>query len=153
MIGSEPKQENDLFFVCSVIEYIARKTKNTKAFVIARLGEQELTRIYELADVFHCEPIEYLGDDLIMKYDISMGDFDNVGKCKYRVPTHFDIGKVYKRLIVSVSGLKNISFINALIEVYNSWICAKIDDLNSSMYFESPQYIFESYKLGEPIKD
>lgn len=26
----EPQKENDLFYVCSLIEYIARKTKNTK---------------------------------------------------------------------------------------------------------------------------
>ncbi len=29
MIG-EPQKENDLFYTCSLIEYIARKTKNTK---------------------------------------------------------------------------------------------------------------------------
>lgn len=26
----ENKEDNDLFFLCSLIEYIARKTKNTK---------------------------------------------------------------------------------------------------------------------------
>ena len=26
----EPQKENDLFYVCSLIEYIARKTNNTK---------------------------------------------------------------------------------------------------------------------------
>ena len=26
----EPQKNNDLFFTCSLIEYIARKTKNTK---------------------------------------------------------------------------------------------------------------------------
>ena len=28
----EPQKENDLFFTCSLIEYIARKTKNTNYF-------------------------------------------------------------------------------------------------------------------------
>ncbi len=28
MTGREDKQGNDLFFVCSLIEYLARKTKN-----------------------------------------------------------------------------------------------------------------------------
>lgn len=27
MIGREPQKENDLFFTCSLIDYIARKTK------------------------------------------------------------------------------------------------------------------------------
>lgn len=28
MIGREDKKENDLFFTCSLIDYIARKTNN-----------------------------------------------------------------------------------------------------------------------------
>jgi hypothetical protein len=76
-----------------------------------------------------------------------------VAECKYNVPTHFDIAKVYKRLIVSVSEMKGLSFVDTLKEVYCSWISAKIDDYNSSMYFENPQYLFESYKAGRPIGD
>ena len=29
----EPQNENDLFFVCSFIEYIARKTNNKKSYL------------------------------------------------------------------------------------------------------------------------
>lgn len=29
--GRESKKDNDLFYTCSLIEYIARKTKNTRA--------------------------------------------------------------------------------------------------------------------------
>ena len=36
----------------------------------------------------------------------------------------------------------------ALTEVYTSWISEKIDDYNSSMYYENPQYIYESYSAG-----
>ena len=31
-------KNNDLFFTCSLIEYIARKTKNTKKEVVEKLG-------------------------------------------------------------------------------------------------------------------
>lgn len=34
MTGRETKKENDLFFTCSLIEYIARKTKNKRATVV-----------------------------------------------------------------------------------------------------------------------
>ena len=54
--------------------------------------------------------------------------------------------KVYKRLIKQVAEYENISIIDALIKVYNSFISAKIDDYNSSVYYENPSYIFESYK-------
>ena len=30
----ENQKDNDLFFVCSLIELIARKTKNTKKYII-----------------------------------------------------------------------------------------------------------------------
>ena len=36
--------------------------------------------------------------------------------------------------------------IDALIKVYNSFISEKIDDYNSSVYYENPSYIYESYK-------
>lgn len=153
MQGREPKLENDLFFVCSVIEYIGRKTKNTRAAVVEKLGGKEIARLLELADVLHCEPVENTGDGLIEKYRIADGDFDNVAACKYRIPAVFDIAKVYKRLIVSVSEAKGISIADALREVYGSWISPKIDDYNSSMYFENPQYLFESYRAGKPLED
>ena len=32
----EPQEENDLFFVCSFIEYIARTTHNTKEYIVKK---------------------------------------------------------------------------------------------------------------------
>ena len=45
MIGRENKKDNDLFFVCSLIEYIARKTKNTKADIVSAIGKNKLMQI------------------------------------------------------------------------------------------------------------
>lgn len=153
MTGREDRRENDLFFACSVIEVIGRKTKNRRSTVVRMLGESEIVRLYELADVFHCEPIENTGMDLIRRCNIADGDFDNVALCKYAVPTHFDIAKVYKRLIVSIADAQNITLAEALRKVYMSWISDSISDYNSSMYFENPQYLFESYRAGEPLKE
>ena len=36
--GRENRKDNDLFFTCSLIDYIARKTKNTRADVVNKLG-------------------------------------------------------------------------------------------------------------------
>lgn len=55
MTGRENKKDNDLFFVFSLIEYIARKTKNTKADVVFAIGKNKLFKILELADVYHSE--------------------------------------------------------------------------------------------------
>ena len=35
--GRESRKDNDLFFTCSLIEYIARKTKNKRADVVNAL--------------------------------------------------------------------------------------------------------------------
>ena len=152
-VGRENKLENDLFFVCSVIEHIGRSTRNRRGEIVKKLGETEITRLLELADVLHCEPVEVTSDKLIDRCGLNNGDFDNVSLCKYSVPTCFDIAKVYKRLIADIANAQSITPASALIAAYTSWISEKIDDYNSSMYFESPQYLFASYAAGKAIAD
>ena len=79
-----------------------------------------------------------------MLWWVENGDYDNVGECEYNIPSYWDIGKVYKRLIKSVSEDKGICIVEALIKVYNSFISMKIDDYYSSMYYEC-------YRLNEVI--
>ena len=98
--GRESKKDNDLFYTCSLIDYIARKTKNTRTNVVNKLGKQRIDKIYDLADVYHCDNIDRVSDDFIKEAEIQEGKFDNVGNCKYSIPSHWDIGKVYKRLIM-----------------------------------------------------
>ena len=125
--GRENKKDNDLFYTCSLIDYVARKTKNTRIDVVNALGKKNLERIYEYADVFHCENIDSVSDEFIEKCNIQEGQFDNVGECKYAIPTYWDIGKVYKRLIKQVSENEGIEVIDALIKVYRSFISTKIE--------------------------
>lgn len=149
MIG-ETQKENDLFFTCSLIEYIARKTKNTKKKIVEQLGKINIQKIYDLAEIYHSENIEKVADEFIEKADIKDGDYDNISDCKYNVPTYWDIGKVYKRLIIMVNNNENM-YIDTLIEVLSSWIIEKIDNYNSSMYYENPDYIYQCYKEGKVL--
>lgn len=142
----EPQKENDLFFVCSLIEYIARKTNNTKKMVVEKLGKEKIQKIYKLAEVYHSENIEKVSDELIEEAKIENGNYDIISKCEYNVPTHWDIGKVYKRLIVMLCNNDEEKYIDTAIEVFTSWIIEKIDNYNSSMYYENPSYIYECYK-------
>lgn len=143
--GRENAKDNDLFFTCSLIDYIARKTKNKRVDVVEQLGRQRLAKIYELADVYHSDNIERVSHDFITDAGIEMGNFDNVHECTYTIPSHWDIGKVYKRLIKSVSETEKNGTIDALWNVYHSFISGKIDDYNSSMYYENPSYLLECY--------
>jgi len=152
MTGREPKENNDIFFVCSLIEHIARRTKNHRSVVVNTLGKDRLLHIFNLADIYHSENIDKLTDELISTCTIETGHFDNVMATNYSIPTIWDIGKVYKRLIIDIINNRNTpDLIGVLIEVYNSWISRKIEDFNSSMYFENPDYIFQSYLVGDVL--
>lgn len=143
--------DNHLFFTCSLIDYIGRKTKNVRADVVNALGKDNIQKIYDLADIYHSDNIERVCQDFVESARISQGNFDNVGACKYTIPTYWDIGKVYKRLVKMAAAEEGIGIVDALIKVYNSFISAKIDDYNSSVYYENPSYIFECYKENQML--
>ena len=108
-------------------------------------GMQRIDKIYDLADVYHCDNIDRVCEDFIEEAKIPDGTFDNVADCRYAIPSHWDIAKVYKRLIKQVAQEKQIGIVDALIKVYNSFLSAKIDDYNSSLYYENPSYLLECY--------
>ena len=151
MTGREKKEYNDLFFVCSLIEYIGRKTKNHRNVVVNAIGKEKLQHIYDLADIYHSDNIDKITDDLIKDYHLEQAVFDNVSDGRYLIPTHWDIGKVYKRLIIDICSKQNKEPIETLIEVYNSWLSRKMEDFNSSLYYENPDYLYESYVKGEVL--
>lgn len=149
MTGREDKKSNDLFFTCSLIDYISRKTKNRRIDVVEKLGARRLEKIYELADVYHSDNIDRVSDDFIREANITEGRFDNVGDCRYSVPSHWDIGKVYKRLILGIAREQDLTIIDALLAAYHSFVSEKIDNYNSSFYYENPQNILIAYLDGK----
>lgn len=79
--GREEKKDNDLFFTCSLIDYIARKTKNKRNVVVNAIGKKQIEKIYDLADIYHSDNIERVSDDFIEQSGIKEGNFDNVKEC------------------------------------------------------------------------
>lgn len=149
MIGRESQKANNLFFTCSLIEYIARKTKNKRAYIVNVLGKATVEKIYELADIYHSDNIDRVSDDFIEQAAILTGNFDNIAAAKYAIPSHWDIGKVYKRLILGIAKEKELSIVDALFEAYNSFVSDKIDDYNSSFYYDAPQNILNAFLDGK----
>ena len=149
MTGREDRKENDLFYTCSLIEYIGRKTKNTRAAVVNALGRSRISKIYELADVYHSDSLDRVSDDFIQDAMITGGSFDNVASAKYAVPSHRDMGKVYKRLILGISRETGMDIVDALFAAYNSFVSNKIDNYNSSFYYDAPGNILNAYLYGE----
>lgn len=139
------KNNNALFFTCSLIEYISRVTKNKRCDVIKSLGA-DLKQIYCYADVFHCEPIAKVADDFIQRKSIEDGNYDNISACKYAVPDYWDIGEVFARLIEDC--YEEADVITGITEVYESWLAEKILNFNSDLYYQSREYIAACFKEG-----
>lgn len=142
------KQKNNLFYLCSLIEFIGRTTKNKRSFIVDILGKKELKRQLELAEVNHCLSFEEVSDEIIEYFKISDGDFDSVGLCKYTVPSVQSIGKVYERLIDSIM-TESDDIIDSLFKVFKSFISDEISDFNSSVYYSNPDYLKHSYLEGK----
>ncbi len=90
-----------------------------------------MQRIYNYADVFHCESMEKAADDFIKRDSIVDGSYGNIAGCKYAVPDYWDIGEVFARLTEDC--YKDI--IGGLKEVYNSWLAESILNFNSDLYY------------------
>lgn len=148
MQGRESTRANNLLFACSLIDYIARKTKNRRAAIAEALGRDRIQKILDLADIYHSENIDEVSDRLISQAGIENGDFDNIAAARYAVPSHWDIGKVYKRLVLMIAEDAQIDDAQAVLTAYRSPISPLIDDYNGSFYYESPQAIFAAHKYG-----
>ena len=69
------KNNSNLFYTCSLIEYIGRKKKRTRREVVDFLGKDTVKRIYDYADVFHCETIEKVASEFMDECQIKLGSF------------------------------------------------------------------------------
>lgn len=143
------KFDNDLFYTCSLIEYIGRQQKLERQLVVNHFGEDRIHLIYTRADVLHCEPIEKNAYEFSKMANVPTGNFDNIAACKYTPPSYWDIGKVYSRLITDVSQGDTVK---ALIEVYNSWFNKELQNFNSDLFYQSREYLRLCYNEGEIVR-
>lgn len=135
------RNNSGLFFTCALIEQLGRDLHASRDSVVQALGTEDVQMILGHADVFHCEPIEKVSDDMQQHFSLPHGDFDNVAAAKYAVPDVWTMGKVYARLIEDISGQDDVA--QTLAAVYTSWIDEKLCDYNSSFYYQSRDYIAE----------
>ena len=139
--------KDDLFYVCSMIEYVARETHNKTKDIVAKLSDKALLHQLKAASVNHCLSFEQVCDEWIEEYGISEGNFDNIATCRYTVPSVTSIGRVYQTLILEVMELYE-SVVEAIKKVYSSFISEEISDFNSNVYYSNPDYIKYSYEAG-----
>ena len=142
--------ENDLFFVCSMIERTARHIKQRNKYVVNRIGYDSLLRQLSIADTLHSENPRQVVDDWVDEYRLERGDFDiadvDPELCP-NIPSPLDMGKVYTRLIMQTR-LDEEDYARGIIRVYNNHICETIDNYNCSAYYEPSYFIARSYFAG-----
>jgi len=143
------QEQNDLLYVCSLIEFVGRITQNTNADVVRALRKEGLARQIRLADINHCLSFEEVGDEIIEEYKIQQGSFNLIDTCKYDIPSYVDIGGVYRDLILDVKDEQGGEVVDIMFAVFTSFISEKISNFNSSLYYENPSYIYHSYVAGE----
>ena len=157
MILSE-KIKDDLFYVCSLIEFVGRKTNNKCGDIVAAMDDVCLKHHLEYADINHCLPFERVSDELIVDCGIKNGDYDTITNCKYSIPTATSIGRVYSTLIESEMRLADAPIVTVedmlapFRKVFSSFIIDEISDFANGVYFENPSYQWESYKAGRLLR-
>ncbi|HIS25950.1 MAG TPA: hypothetical protein IAA57_03460 [Candidatus Pullilachnospira intestinigallinarum] len=140
------QEKNDLFYVCALIEYTARKTKNRRSVIVQALGKDGIRKQLKDASVNHCLSFEQVSDELTETYHIPSGDFDTITGCKYSIPGYMDIGKLYAIMIQDCA--KPGEEVEELMKIFTSFISDEISDFRTGVYFENPSYLEWSYREG-----
>ena len=140
------KGKNDLFYVCSLIEYVARITNNKRAVIVNALGIEGIKKQLHDAETNHCLSFEQVGDEMIEDYSIKKGEIDTITECPYAIPGYQDIGKLYSIMIEHCVGDGTIE--EEVVKLFNSFISEEISDFSSDLYYQNPDYLENSYKEG-----
>lgn len=137
--------------ICFLIEKVSRHIHQRNAYVVNKLGYDPLYHLISVANVLHCENSDQVVCDVIEEYGLEQGDFhiENVNRelCT-NIPTEFDMGKVYTRLIVDTL-YPDEDYIEGVLRIYNDEICRTLDDYNNGSYYEPSYVIARAYKNGE----
>lgn len=147
----EDISEDDLYFMCYIIERIARELKQPNKYVINSIGYNNLSIKISSANVLHCENPLKIVDEWIKEFNLKNGHFDITDvnpELAEVIPTPTQIGKVYTRLILQTLE-DDEDYIHGMIKVYNSPICKKIDNYNCSAFYEPSYVIARAFYEGD----
>ena len=139
---------NDIYYTASLLEFLARQTKNERSYIAKTLGEEGINSIYQYADIHHCLTFEQVADELIEVYQISEGQYDPEAFLRDTdavLPKHTQIGKSYANLVCDIQP-DSEKYPMALYEIFCSKISEWMTDYRSA-FFPSGLY---SLSMGTP---
>ena len=146
----EDIKKNDLYFVCYMIERVARHIHQKNSYVVNEIGKKGLYHLISVANALHSENPLKVEEDWIKEYNLKTGDFDITDVDKElaeKIPTALEMGNVYQRLIIDTMNSKE-DYVDGIIRVYNNEICNVIDNYNCSAFYEPSYVIARAYQAG-----
>lgn len=146
----EEIDRDDLYFICYMIERVARKLHQRNQYVVNTIGKDALYHLLSVAGALHCENPLQVEMDWIDNYHLEKGNVDvtKVDETLAKtVPSAAQMGKVYVRLIENTAGRKE-DYVDGILRVYNNPICETIDNYSNSAYYEPSYVIAKAYLEG-----
>ena len=144
------KEKNDFFYVCALIEFTARKTRNKRGVIVRAMGEEGVKKELYDAEVNHCLSFEQVSDEIIDRYKIPTGNFDTISDSQYSIPSFLDIGRLYSIMIEDCA--KPGEEVQELIKIFTSFISDEISDFSTDLYSQNPSYLEWSYREGRLLE-
>lgn len=146
----EEIQVNDLYFMCYMIERVARRVHQKNKYVVNIIGKNELYHLISCANVLHCENPLKVEETWINDYKLQNGDYDITDvdrELATVIPTPLEMGEVYQRLIMDTMVSKE-NYVDGIVRVYNNDLCDVIDNYNGSAFYEPSYVIARAYQAG-----
>lgn len=135
---------DDIFFTATLIEIVARETKNTRRYVAEKLGVQGIAKIYQFADVSHCLPMEQNCDELIRDFKIEPGIFAPEAAVE-NPPSPFSIAMNYAWMVEDLEPDPR-KYPETLYEILVSEISDRMTRYNNAFFYSPPEYHVAEYK-------
>ena len=146
----EEIQADDLYFMCYMIERVARRVHQKNKYVVNTIGKNELYHLISCANVLHCENPLKVEETWINDYKLQNGDYDITDvdrELATVIPTPLEMGEVYQRLIMDTMVSKE-NYVDGIVRVYNNDLCDVIDNYNGSAFYEPSYVIARAYQAG-----
>ncbi len=146
----EEVTEDDLYFLCYMIERVARRLHQRNRYVVNRIDRSEWMRLISLANVLHCENPLKIEDEWIEDYELQTGSFDVLDvdtELAKIIQTPTQMGKVYQRLILQTLQSEE-NYVVGLIRVYNDELCETLDNYTCGAFYEPSYFIARAYYNG-----
>lgn len=161
---SKNKNFNEgVFYLCYLIESIGRRYKLNRKSVVNALGYQNLKHIFAFEDVYHCLDVEQVMQEIADELEIDFSKqhrqmdgkyfvFNNVERCDFYVPKVTEVANTNTFVICRLlRSWQNSDEVEVLIKFYNSRVHDRLENYNTDLFAESPEYLTACFVTGDII--